>query len=111
MKYTEKNIEKLLDSGFGKECQLNEQLKEETMELLMKKVVQRKKEEQPEISFAVAFAVIWIALVGLFLSEISISTYMLDLIKPALGLSLVFIPVSSFVLIVLKKRSHEEKLV
>ena len=111
MNYTEKNIQKLLNSGLTKECQLNEQFKDDTMELLLQKVAQRKKEGQPETWFVVAFSIIWIVIIVLFLSGIRISNYLTYLIKLALGLSLVFIPVSSIILIILTKRTHEEKLV
>jgi len=111
MNCTEKNIQKLLHSGLNKEYQPNGQLKDETMELLLLKVAERKKVTQHETTFVVAYAVIWISITALFLSEISISDYMTHLIKVALGLSFVFIPVSSFILIILKKRTHEEKLV
>lgn len=110
-KYTERNIQKLLNSSFNKEYQLNEQLKEDIMELLLQEVAQRKKKAQPETTLAVAFSVIWITIIALFIREIRISIYLTYLIKLALGLSLVFIPVSSIILIILKKRTHEKKLV
>jgi hypothetical protein len=111
MKYTEKSIQKLLNSGFNKEYQLNEKLKEDTMELLLQKVAQRKKVAQNENKILVGLSVIWIAFSILIFSESRTSIYMLDLIKSSLGLSLVFVPVSSIILIILKKRTHEKKLV
>jgi hypothetical protein len=111
MNYREKNIQKLLNSGLNKEYQLNEQFKDDTMELLLHKVAQRKKVVQPETRFVIAFSIIWIAIIVLFLSGIRISIFLTYLIKLALGLSLVFIPVSSIILIILNKRTHEEKLV
>jgi len=111
MKYSEKNIQKLLNSGLYEEYQLNEQLKKETLELLLQKVAQRKKIAQPENKILVGLSVIWIVFSILIFSELRTSIYMLDLIKSALGLSLVLIPVSSIILIILKKRTHEKKLV
>jgi len=111
MKYSERNIQKLLNAGFNKEYQLDEQLKKETLELLLQKVAQRKEAVQPENKILVGLSVIWIAFSILILSGSSTSIYMFDLIKSALGLSLIFIPVSSIILIILKKRTHEKKLV
>ena len=111
MKYSEKNIQKLLNSGLNQEYQLKEQFKKETLELLLQKVVQRKKFVQPENKILVGLSVIWIAFSILIFSESGTSIFMLDVIKSTLGLSLVFIPVSSIVLIILKKRTHEKKLV
>jgi len=111
MIYTEKNIEKLLDSSFNKKYQLDKQLKDDTLQLLEQKVVQNSKETQPENKIVVGLSVIWIALSFLIFSELRISIYMLDLIKSALGLSLVLIPVSSIILIILKWRVHEKNMV
>lgn len=109
--FSEKNIQKLLNAGFNKEYPLDEQLKKETLEFLLLKVAQRKKAEQPENKIFVGLSVIWIAFSIFIFAGSSTSIYMLDLIKSALGLSLVFIPVSSIILIILKKRTHEKKLV
>jgi hypothetical protein len=111
MKYSEKNIQELLNAGFNKEYQLDAQLKKETLELLLQKVAQHKKAVQPENRIFVGLSVIWIAFSIFILSGSGTSIYMLDLIKSALGLSLIFIPVSSIILIILKKRTHEKKLV
>jgi hypothetical protein len=111
MKYTERNIQKLLNAGLNKDYQLNEQLKKETLELLLQEVAKRKRVRQPEITLVVASSLIWIAVVALFLSDISSTVNLIYLIKLALGLSLVSIPVSSIVLIICKKRSYEKKLV
>jgi hypothetical protein len=111
MKYSEKNIKELLNASFNKEYQLDEQFKKETMEFLLQKVAQHKKAVQPENKIFVGLSVIWIAFSICIFSGSGTSIYMLDLIKSALGLSLVFIPVSSIILIILKKRTHEKKLV
>jgi hypothetical protein len=110
IKYSEKNIQKLLNVGFRREYHPDEQLKKETLELLLQKVTQRKKISQPENKILVGLSVIWIAFSILIFSESRTSIYILDLIKSALGLSLVFIPISCIVLIILKKRTHEKKL-
>ena len=111
MIYTEKNIEKLLNSSFNKKYQPDKQLKEDTLQLLEQKVVQNSKETQPENKIVVGLSVIWIALSFLIFSGLRISIYMLDLIKSVLGLSLVLIPVSSIILIILKWRVHEKNMV
>jgi hypothetical protein len=111
MIFTEKNIEKLLNSSFNKKHQLDKQLKDDTLQLLEQKVAQNSKESPPENKIVVGLTVIWIAFSFLILIELRISIYMLDLIKSALGLSLVLIPVSSIVLIILKWRVYEKKMV
>jgi len=111
MNYTEKNIELLLRSGLGKEYQLDEKLKEDSLELLLQKVASHKKTAQPKTTLVVAFSVIWVAFTTLFLSEIHLPDYLIHLIRTALVVSLVFIPGSSFILIILKTRKNEEKLV
>jgi len=110
MNDTEKNIGNMINSGFNKEYQLNEQLKEDTLNLLLQKVAQRKKVVHYETKFAVAFSVVWFAIIVFVISEISVSIYLFDTIKLALGLSLFFVPVSSIILIILKKRTHETSM-
>ena len=108
MIYTEKNIEKLLNSSFDKKYQLDKQLKDYTLQLLEQKVAQSSKESQPENKIVVGLSIIWIAFAYLIFSELRTSIYMLDLIKSAVGLSLVLIPVSSIILIILKWRGYEK---
>jgi len=105
--YTEKNIKMLLDASFNKEYRPDNQLNCDTFKLLEQKVVQNSKETQPENKIIIGLSVIWIALSVLIFSELRISIYMLDLIKSALGLSLILIPVSSIILIILKRRVYE----
>jgi len=105
--YTEKNIGKLLNSSFNQNHQPDPQLKEDTLHLLEQKVAQYSKKSQPENKIVVGLSVIWIVLSVLIFSELRISIYMLDLIKSALGLSLILIPVSSIIIIILKRRVYE----
>jgi hypothetical protein len=111
MIYTEKNIEKLLNSGFNKKYQLDKKLKNDTLKLLEQKVAQNSNESQPENKIVIGLSVIWIALSIMIFSDLRISIYMLDFIKSALGLSLVLVPVSSIILIILKWRVHEKNMV
>jgi hypothetical protein len=111
MIYTEKNIEKLLNSGFNKKYRLDKQLKDDTLKLLEQKVAQNSNESQPENKIVIGLSAVWITLSIIFFSELRFSIYMLDLIKSALGLSLVLIPVSSIILIILKWRVHEKNMV
>ena len=111
MIYTEKNIEKLLNSSFEKKYQLDKQLKDDTLQLLEQKVAHNSKESQPENKFVVGLSIIWIAFAFLIFSESRSSIYILDLIKSTIGLSLVLIPVSSIVLIILKWRGYEKNMV
>jgi hypothetical protein len=109
--YTEKNIEKLLKSSLDDINKLDKQFKDDTLQLLEQKVAQYSKESQPENKIIVGLSTIWIALLFMIFSELKISIYMLDLIKPAVGLSLVLIPVSSIILIILKWRVYGKKMV
>ena len=111
MIYTEKNIEKLLNSSFNKKHQLGKQLKDDTLQLLEQKIAQNSRESPPENKIVVGLTVIWIVFSFLIFIELRISIYMLDLIKSALGLSLVLIPVSCIVLIILKWRVYEKTMV
>jgi hypothetical protein len=104
MIYTERNIEKLLNSSFNKKDHLDKQFIDDTLQLLEQKVAQNLKESQPENKIAVGLSVIWMAFLFLIFFELRISVDMLDLIKSAVGLSLVLIPVSSIILIILKWR-------
>lgn len=106
-KYTEENIGKLFSASFNKNHQPDPQLKEDTLHLLEQKVVQYSKKPQPENKIVIGLSVIWMALSVLIFSELRFSIYMLDLIKSALGLSLILIPVSSIILIILKRRVYE----
>ena len=105
--YTEENIGKLLNASFNKNHQPDQQLKENTLLLLEQKVAQYSKKPQPENKIVVGLSVIWVVLSILIFSQLRISIYMLDLIKSALGLSLILIPVSSIILIILKRRVYE----
>jgi hypothetical protein len=111
MTYTERNIGKLINSSFKKENQLNEQFKDDIMNLLLPKVAQQKKELQPKTLIVIGLSVIWIVISLLLFSEFKISIYMLDFIKAALSLSLFLIPVSSIISIIIKLRTHEKKMV
>jgi hypothetical protein len=111
MRYTEENIEKLLQASYCKEERLDDQLKEDTLLLLEQKLAQNSKVSQPENKIVVALSLVWVVIIVLIFSELKLSIYMLDLIKPVLGLSLVFIPVSSVILIILKWRVYEKRMV
>lgn len=111
MIHTEKNIEKLLNSSFDKKHQLDKQLKDDALLLLEQKVARNLKELQPENKITIGLSIVWLAFLFIIFSELRFSIYMLDLLKPALGLSLVFIPISSVVLIILKKRMYEKNMV
>jgi hypothetical protein len=109
--FTEKNIEKLLNSSFSKLQQPDKQLKDDTLQLLEQKVMQNPKESQPEYEIIIGLTIVWITFIFLIFTGLKISTYMSDLIKSAAGLSLILIPVSSIILIILKRREYERKMV
>ena len=109
--YTEKNIQKLIGSSLKDENQLDAQFKEVVLDMLLQKMAQPKKESQPRPVSVIGLSVMWIVATILVFTEFKDSIYMLDLIKAALGLSMLFIPVSSIILIILKLRSHEKRMV
>lgn len=109
--YTEKNIQKLIGSGLKDENRLDAHHKEVVLDMLLQKVAQPKKKFQPAPVSVIGLSVMWIVATLLVFTELKDSIYMLDLIKAALGLSMLLIPVSSIVLIILKLRSHEKRMV
>ena len=110
MKHTEKNIEKLLESSFNRKYHLDNQLKEETLLRLERKVAQNKKDQLPDNKIVVGLSVVWMVFAFLIFSELRTSNTMLEYIKSAVGLSLVLIPVSSILLIILKWRGYEKNM-
>lgn len=109
--YTEKNIQKLIDSSFKDENRLDAQHKEVVLDMLLQKMAQQKKEFQSRPVSVIGLSVMWIVTTILVFTEFKDSTYILDFIKAALGLSMLLIPVSSIILIILKLSSHEKKMV
>lgn len=109
--YMEKNIKKLIHSSFKEENQLDAQQKNAVLNMLLLKVDQQKRDLQPEPLIVIGLSVIWIVLSVLLFSKFKNSIYMLDFIKAALGLSMFLIPVSSIILIILKSKRYEKKLV
>ncbi|MDP4222893.1 MAG: hypothetical protein Q8868_06215 [Bacteroidota bacterium] len=108
--YTEKNIEMLIRSSLNKENQLSAQQKDDVLHLLLLKAAQQKKDLKPKTMALFGLSVIWIALSALLFSEIRNPLYVVDLIKAALIPSLVFIPVSSIILIIIKSKTYEKKM-
>jgi len=109
--FAEKNIGKLINSSFNKKYQPDKKFKDDTLQLLEQKIAQKSKESQFENKIIVGLSILWTVFAFLVFSEIRTSIYMLNLIKSALGLSLVLIPVSSIILIILKWRENEKNLV
>lgn len=108
MIHTEKNIEKLLNSSFNQTYRLDNQLKEDTLLLLEQKVAKNSKVPVPDNKIIAGLSIIWVIFAFLILAELRTSNYMLDMIKSAVGLSLVLIPVSSILLIILKFWGYEK---
>ena len=108
MNHTEKNIEKLLKSSFNENYRLDNQIKEDTLLILEQKVAQNSKVPLPENKVVAGLSIIWVIFSFLIFAELWPSNYILDMIKSAVGLSLVLIPVSSILLIILKFRGYEK---
>lgn len=109
--HTEKNIEKLIRSSLKEENRLEVQQKEVVLDILLQKMEQQKKETHPMIAGVIGLTMIWIAAIILLFTEFKDSIIILNLIKTALGLSLFLIPVSSVVLIILKLKTYEKRMV
>ena len=108
----ERNIEKLLNLGFNTKYQPDTQLREDTLKLLEQRVVtHNSKAPQPGNTIVAGLTVVWIAFACLIFFGLKTSIYLLDIIKSAVGLSLVLIPVSSIVLIILKWKVYEKNRV
>lgn len=105
--YTEKNIQKLIDSSLKTEYRLDIQHKETVLDLLLQKMEQQKKETLPMSASVIGLSIMWIVAVILVFTELKDSLFMLDLIKVALSFSLFLIPVSSIVIVILKLKTHE----
>ena len=108
---TEKNIEKLIRSSLKDENRLEVQQKEVVLDILLQKMKQQKKETHPMIAGVIGLTMIWIAAIILLFTEFKDSIIILNLIKTALGLSLFLMPVSSVVLIILKLKTYEKRMV
>jgi len=109
--YTEKNIQKLIGNSLKDENRLDANHKEVVLDMLLQKMAQPKKEFQPSIVSVIGLSIMWIVATILVFTEFKDSIYMLNVIKAALGLSMLLIPVSSIILIILKLRSHEKRMV
>jgi hypothetical protein len=109
--FTEENIEKLLKASYDKKYQLDHKYKNDILEILEQKVAQNSKNSKPKYNITIWLSIVWFAFIITIFSELKISSYMLDLLRPALGLSMVFIPVSCIVLIILKKSLYEKNMV
>jgi hypothetical protein len=111
MIYTEGNIEKLLESSFDKRYRLDKQLKNNTLLSLERQVTQKSKEPQPENKLVIGLSIVWIALSIFIFFEMDFSISVLDLIKSALGLSMILIPFSSVILIIINIKVYARKMV
>lgn len=109
--HTEKNIEKLIRSGLKEDNRLDSRHKEVVLDFLLQKMEQKKKETYPKIASVIGLSLMWIAAVILSYTEFKDSIIILHLIKTALKMSLFLIPVSSIVLIILKLKTHEKRMV
>jgi hypothetical protein len=109
--HTEKNIEKLIRSSLKNENQLDMRHKEVVLDFLLQKMELQKKEIQPKTVSVIGLSIMWIAAVIISFTVFKDSVLILSLIQTALKMSLLLIPVSSIVLIILKLRTHEKRMV
>jgi hypothetical protein len=108
---SESNIQKLIGSSLRIENLPDPNHKEVVMNMLLQKLAQQKKVFQPKPASVIGIFVLWIFTVLLVFIGLKDSTYIFDLVKTALGLSMLLIPVSSIILIILKLWSHEKRIV
>lgn len=109
--HTDKNIEKLIRCSLKEENRLDTRHKEVVLDFLLQKMEQQKKEIYPKAVSVIGLSTMWIAAVVLSFTEFKDSIIILSLIQTALKLSVFLIPVSSIVLIILKLRTHEKRMV
>ena len=109
--HTEKNIKKLIRTSLKEENRLDTKHKEVVLDFLLQKMEQQKKEIYPKAVSVIGLSMMWIVAVILSFTEFKDSIFILSLIQTALKMSLLLIPVSSIVLIILKLRTHEKRVV
>ena len=109
--HTEKNIKKLIRTSLKEENRLDTKHKEVVLDFLLQKMEQQKKEIHPKTVSVIGLSMMWIAAVILSFTEFKDSISILSLIQTAIKMSLLLIPVSSIVLIILKLRTHEKRMV
>lgn len=109
--YTEKNIQKLISSSLNDENRLDMHHKEVVLDLLLQRMALKTMKVQPSPVSVIGLSVLWIVIAILALAGFADSMYILDIIKGALGLSILLVPVSSIILIILKFRTHEKRMV
>lgn len=109
--HTEKNIQKLISSALNDENRLDKHHKEVVLDLLLEKMDRQTKRVEPKPASIIALSTLWIAISILVFAGFTDSMNISDLLKAALGLSMLFIPVSSIVLIISKLRSNEKTMV
>ena len=109
--HTEKNIEKLIRSSLKEENRLDTRHKEVVLDFLLQKMEKQKEEVHPKTVSIIGLSLMWIAAVILSFIEFKDSIIILNFIQTALKVSLFLIPVSSIVLIILKLRTHEKRVV
>ena len=108
---TEKNIEKLIRSSLKEENRLETRHKEVVLDFLLQKMEQQKKEITSKTVSVIGLSMMWIVAVVLSFTEFKNSIIIMNLIQTALKMSVILIPVSSIVLIILKLRTHEKRVV
>ena len=108
---TEENIKKLLNSSLSEKDKLDQQLKNDMLQLLEQKVAQKSRSLQPDNKIIIMLSVIWIALSIFAFFELRFSIYLLDLVRSALALSLLLVPFSSIILVILKTKLYAKKMV
>jgi hypothetical protein len=109
--YTEKNIQKLISSSLKNEDRLDTPHKEVVLDMLLQKLAPQRKTSQTRPVIVIALFMLWVVITVLAFTGLAIPVSILDLIKAALGLSMLLIPVSSIVLIISKLKSHEKSIV
>jgi hypothetical protein len=109
---SEKNIERLLKSSFKDENRLQQTLKDETLEMLLHMVKLQQNEVRSQSKLIVLLLInCFVIVLLLSIPELVVSIHILDFIKLAFGLSLLFIPVSCFILILKNWRNYANKMV
>ncbi len=105
----EKNIEKLIGISFKDVCLPDEGQKEAVLNTLLQKLPGHKKDSQPGMLNVIGLSALWTLICIISFSGLEESSYIPDYMKAALGLSLIFIPLTCVVLII-KLKSYEPSM-
>ncbi len=109
--YTEENIKKLINSSLENKNQLDTRHKKVVLEMLLQELTTQKKKSYSNPVSIIWLSMIWLIITFFVFCEFNNSQFIITLIKAALGISILFIPISSIILIILKLKTNGNKTI